>query len=244
MRAAGARLVRFSSVAGGLAAAGLAAPAVAQVAVEATLQTDYRVRGYSVTDGDPAASLSLTYDDPSGIYLGGSVIGTLRDGEPYVAGVQGNIGYAVRLTPKLSIDVGASKTQYFFGYGNTTDYDYTEVYVGLALPNVSARLSYSPDYFFNDTQTLYGEIDAGFEPAPDWFLSAHAGVLTHLDTPPVFVAEETFDWRVGASRQFGPYGVHLDLSGRIEGRARYTLPNRYAAGRDPTTVVLSLTRVF
>jgi len=244
LRAAGTRLIRFSSVAGGLAAAGLAAPAFAQVAIEAALQTDYRVRGYSVTDGDPAASLSLSYDDPSGLYLGGSVIGTVRDGEPYFAGVQGSIGYAVRLTPNLSFDVGASKTQYFTGYGSTQDYDYSEVYVGLALPNVSARLSYSPDYFFNHTQTLYGEIDAGFEPATDWFLSAHAGMLTHLDTPPVFVAEQTFDWRIGASRQFGPYGVHLDLSGRIEGQARYILPNRYGAGRDPATVVLSLTRVF
>ena len=242
--AAGTRLARFSSIAGGLAAAGLSAPAFAQVAIEATLQTDYRVRGYSISDGEPAASLALSYDDPSGIYVGGSVIGTLRDGEPYLLGIQGSAGYAMRLGSKLSIDGGVSKTQYFSGYGTSQNYDYTEVYLGLALPNVAARLSYSPDYYFNHTQTLYAEIDAGFEPAPDWLLSAHAGLLTHLDTPPVFVAEETLDWRIGATRQFGPWGVHLDFSGRFQGRSRYTRPNRYGAGRYMATVVLSLTRAF
>ncbi len=244
MQAAGTRLVSFSSVAGGLAVAGLATPAFAQVAVELALQTDYRVRGYSISDGQPAASVSLSYDDPAGFYVGAAAVGTIRDGDPHLLGIQGSAGYAMRLGPKLSIDGGVSKTQYFSGYGTGQDYDYTEFYVGLALPNVAARLSYSPGYYFNTTQTLYGEIDAGFEPAPEWFLSAHAGALTHLDTPPIFVAKRTYDWRIGASRQFGPYGVHLDLSGRIQGKARLTLPNRYGAGRDPAAVVLSLTRVF
>src|SRR6478609_1275319 len=69
-------LVRFSPIAGSLVAAGLAVPATAQVAVEAALQTDYRVRGYSINDEKPAASLSVSYDDPSGTYVGGSLIGS------------------------------------------------------------------------------------------------------------------------------------------------------------------------
>lgn len=218
-------------------------PASAQVAVEATLQTDYRVRGYSISGGEPAASLSVSYDDVSGAYLGASAIGTVRDGEPALLGIQASAGYAVRLTPTLSIDGGVAKTQYFQGYGTSRNYDYTEVYVGLALPAVSARLSYSPDYYVDGTQTLYAEADAGFEPAPDWFLSAHAGVLTYLDTPPPYLPRRSHDWRVGASRQFGRLGVHLDLSGRIQGRARYTWRGM-GSGRDPVDLVLTLTRAF
>jgi uncharacterized protein (TIGR02001 family) len=222
----------------------MAAPAAAQVAIEAALQTDYRVRGYSISDGNPAASVSLSYDDPTGIYLGGSVIGTIDDDEPALLGIQGSAGYAMRLSPALAIDAGVSKTQYFYGYGTSTNYDYTEVYLGLALPRVAARLSYSPDYYRNETETLYGEIDAGFEPAENWFLSAHAGVLNYLDTPPFYVPKQAYDWRIGASRQFGRYGVHVDVSGRIQGRARYAIPGGPGSGRDPATVVFSLTRAF
>jgi hypothetical protein len=137
-----------------------------------------------------------------------------------------------------------SKTHYFYGYGTSRNYDYTEVYLGVAVPNVSARLSYSPDYYRNGMQALYAEVDGGFEPAPDWFLSAHAGVLTYLDTPPSYVAKRRYDWRLGVSRQLGRYGVHLDVSGRVEGRARYWVPYGVGSGRDKTAVVASLTRAF
>ena len=229
---------------GVLAAAGLAVPAAAQVAVEAALQSDYRVRGYSVSDGEPTASVSLSYDDPSGFYLGGSAIGTLRDGDPELLGIQGSAGYAVRLTPTVSIDGGVARTQYLYGYGTTRDYDYTEVYLGVAVPNVTARLSYSPDYHRAAMQALYAEVDGGFEPAPGWFLSAHAGALAYLDMPPAYVAKRRYDWRLGVSRQFGRFGVHFDVSGRIEGRARYWIPYGPGSGRDRTAVVASLTRAF
>jgi uncharacterized protein (TIGR02001 family) len=219
-------------------------PASAQVAIEAALQTDYRVRGYSISDKEPAASLAVSYDDRSGAYVGGSVIGTIYHGEPAVLGIQANAGYAKRLGPVLSLDVGVSKTQYFNTYGTSWDYDYTEVYLGLALPVVSARLSYSPDYYRNGVDTLYAEIAGGFEPAPDWLLSAHAGLLSHLGDTPPYLPDQTFDWRIGASRQFGPWGVHLDVSGRVEDRARYVLPAGVAGERNDEAVVLSLTRVF
>ena len=214
------------------------------MAIEAALQTDYRVRGYSISDEDPAASVAVSYDDSSGVYLGGSVIGTWRDGEPELLGITASAGYAVRLDSTFSLDAGLAKTQYFYGYGTSRDYDYTEVYLGLAIPLASARVSYSPDYYRNDTHALYGEVNAGIEPAPDWFISGHAGVLAYLETPPAYMPRQTWDWRIGGSRQFGRLGVHLDVSGRIQGRARYAFPNGVGTGRDPTAVVLSLTRAF
>jgi uncharacterized protein (TIGR02001 family) len=225
-------------------AAGVAVPASAQVAVEAALQTDYRVRGYSVSDEEPSASVSLSYDDPSGAYVGASLVGTTYEGDPVLLGIQGSAGYATRIGPMLSLDAGVSKTQYFYGYGTTRNYDYTEVYLGLALPMVSARLSYSPDYYRHDKETLYAEVETGISPATDWFLSAHAGMLTYLGDPPVYRPDQTFDWRLGATRQFGPWGLHLDVSGRMLGRAKYAFPNGVGTGKNHEALVLSLTRAF
>ncbi|HEU4649836.1 MAG TPA: TorF family putative porin [Croceibacterium sp.] len=214
------------------------------MAVEAALQSDYRVRGYSISDEEPSASVSLSYDDPSGAYVGASVIGSTYDGDPVLFGIQGSAGYAARVGSALSLDAGISRTQYFYGYGTERNYDYTEVYLGAALPLVSARLSYSPDYYRNDMDTVYFEVETGVSPATDWFLSAHAGVLTYLGDPPPYRPDQTLDWRVGASRQFGPWGIHLDLSGRIEGPARYVLPSGLGSGKNHEAVVVSLTRAF
>lgn len=219
-------------------------PAAAQVAIEAAVQTDYRVRGYSISDEEPAASLSVSYDSPSGAYVGGALIGTIYDGEPSVLGIQGNVGYAARIAPGLSLDAGVSKTQYFKAYGTPWDYDYTEVYLGLALPVASARLSYSPDYYGSGIDTLYAELDGGFEPAPDWLLSAHVGVLSHLGAPPPYLPDQVLDWRVGATRQLGRWGLHLDVSGRRQGRASYALPAGLAPERTEEAVVFGLTRAF
>ena len=70
------------------------------------------------------------------------------------------------------------------------------------------------------------------------------GSLADLDMPPAYVAKRRYDWRLGVSRQFGRFGVHLDVSGRIEGRARYWIPYGPGSGRDRTAVVASLTRAF
>jgi uncharacterized protein (TIGR02001 family) len=228
----------------GLVAAGCAVPASAQAAIEAALQTDYRVRGYSVSDGQPSASLSISYDHPSGGYAGGSVIGTVHHGEPAVVGVLGNAGYAARIGHELSLDLGVASTRYFKAYGTGADRGYTEIYLGLALPAVAARLSYSPDYYRSGAETLYAEVAGGIEPGSDWLLSAHAGVLSYLGDPPTHLPDRTFDWRVGASRQFGRCGVHLDLSGRIESGAHHALPAGVRPERRAQAVVLGLSRAF
>ena len=214
------------------------------MAIEAVIQSDYRVRGYSVSDGKPAAAVSVNFDHPSGVYIGASAAGTIDAGEPEPVALQGSIGYAMRITPTLSIDGGMTRVQYFYGFGTTFDYDYTEYYLGVALPQVAARVSYSPNYYYDDTPTLYAELDGGIEPAPDWLISAHVGALTYLDTPPFRLPKRRYDWRVGVSRQFGRFGVHVDVSGRIQGDSGYLPPGVRASGSDDADVVLSLTRLF
>jgi uncharacterized protein (TIGR02001 family) len=228
---------------GRLAAAGCAvtlavvAPAaMAQVAVEGAVLSDYRVRGYSMSNGGPAASISLSYDDPSGIYLGGAAVASVHDGEPELAALQANAGYALRLSPGLSLDTGVSRSQYYYAYGGL-HLHYTELYLGLATPHLATRVSLSPDYLRSGNETLYAEVDGGIEPATDWFLSAHAGLFRYLDAPPYAIPRERYDWRVDATRRFGATGLHLDVSGRIQGSPS-------ARASDDTAVVLSVTHAF
>jgi uncharacterized protein (TIGR02001 family) len=218
-------------------AGALPVPSQAQVAVEAALQSDYRLRGYSASNGHATASLSADYDDPSGLYAGGVVAGMMSDGDPHILLLEGHVGYAVRIAPNVSLDFGGTHSQYYFGYGTSRNFQYSEAYVGVALPHVSARASYSPNYYFDHTPTLYAEVDGGVEPATDWFLSAHAGALFYLDGAPFHLPDKRYDWRVGVSHQMGRYGVHVELSGRIQGEY-----SRFATDRQ--ALAATLTRAF
>ena len=218
---------------------------MAQVAVEVGLQSDYRYRGISLTDNYPVATVAVNYDDPSGFYLGGNLVGTFDDGKPELVAVQGTAGYAARLSSDLSIDGGVSRTEYgSYALGNGVGY--TELYLGLASSNVTARVRYSPDYYRSDWETLYVELDGGLEVAPDWFVSAHAGQLTYLGHISPYLARHSYDWRLGGSRKLGKYGVHVELSGRIAKRPPAAVgpwednPLR-ASG---TAVVFGVTRAF
>lgn len=202
------------------------------------VQSDHWVRGFSVSGERPVAAITLTYDDPSGFYVGGTAAGTVRRGEPGLVSAQANVGYATRISPGVSLDGGVSRFEYFSSYGSAYDYHYTEAYLGLATRNVAARVRFSPDYFRPGTETIYAEIEGGMEIAPNWLVNAHLGALHYLDERPGYLPQRRYDWRVGVSRLIGPYGVHLDLTGRFG--AGSTAP----ADGDRTALVASLTRAF
>jgi uncharacterized protein (TIGR02001 family) len=221
-----------------LTAAACAVPASAQVAVEGALLSDYRVRGYSVSGGDPAAALSLSYDDASGVYLGATAIGGFHGGAPELSGFQADAGYALRLGPGVSLDAGLSRSVYYYYASDSRRLAYTEAYLGLAVPHVSARVSYSPGGYRSAGSTLYAEIDGGIEPAADWVLSAHAGAFRYLGARPNLLQRERYDWRIGAARKFGASALHLDLTGRAHGSG----PARRKG--DSAALVVSLTHGF
>ena len=223
-----------------LALGSFATPAVAQVTVEAAVQTDLRHRGYSLSGERPVAIASLGYDDASGAYVGGSAIGMVKDREPAFLGAVGNVGYARRVLPGLSLDVGVMRAEYQAAYRYGADYGYTEVYAGAALRNVSARVHFSPDYYGSDRSTVYVEVDGGIELARDWHLGAHVGSLTYLERPAGRVPRREYDWRLGLTRRLGGFDLFAEASGRLRGRA-------YRAGGrsyEKTALVFGLSRAF
>jgi uncharacterized protein (TIGR02001 family) len=199
-----------------------ASPAQAQVAGSITIDSDDRFRGHSVSSGNPVATASLDYDDASGFFIDGSVTGVLSGDRPGVLGVQGNIGYATRLSSKLSMDLGVLRSQYTPSYTGDRAAHYTELYLGLTRRSLSSRVYFSPDYFRSGISTLYGEIEGAIEPRRNWHLTAHVGGLLYLSRPaPYANRRNQYDWRLGVSRQLGAFELHLNLSSGGPGQDYY-----------------------
>lgn len=179
------------------------------------VQNDYRVRGYSVSDREPVAILSLSYDHPSGFYLSGTAIGSLAfSGARLPLGTIEEVGYARRLAPTLSIDGGVTRSDFSQLYGYRAHYGYTQAYVGLIGKFVSGHVYYSPDYYRRGVSTLYGEVDGTIEWVAKVRLNAHLGYLDYLHAPSAYGPEQDqYDWRIGASRPFGPFDVHAAVTG-------------------------------
>ena len=205
-----------------LAAFALASPgaARAQVAASAAIESDFRFRGFSLTDGHPAGTLQLSYDHPSGFYANAAASGVARNGGVDFLGYQVNAGYARRVTPEMSVEAGVVHRWFRYRYdylGNTysSDATYPEAYVGAGVRNFSARVYYSPHYFREDVSTLYGEIEVGLEPVTGLRLAGHVGGLAYLTVPdsPYFDGRSILDWRISASKQLGRFEIHTAVSG-------------------------------
>jgi uncharacterized protein (TIGR02001 family) len=192
-----------------------AAPASTQVAGSIAVQSDYRVRGYSISGNKPAAILDLSYDDPSGFYLDGAAIGAIdHRSDPVLLGAIGSIGYARRIGPGISVDAGYARTQYFREIGAAGDYaHYDEIYAGLSAHGLSGHVYVSPDHFRRDVSTLYGEIDGVVRPASAWRLTGHVGLLAYLSHPGGLPFRNQYDWQIGLARPIGHVDLHVALTG-------------------------------
>jgi uncharacterized protein (TIGR02001 family) len=192
----------------------------AQVAGSVGIQNTYRLRGYSISDGHPVATLDLSYDHSSGVYVDLSALAEFEDdASPEFLGYIANVGYAHRIGPQLSVDGGVVRTQFsHYAVGQSSDAHYTDLYVGIAGRGLSAHLHYSPDYYRSGIATLYGEVDGAVKPAEKWQLTGHVGALGYLSYPgnPAYYRyyrATHYDWRAGVARELGRISLHADLSG-------------------------------
>jgi uncharacterized protein (TIGR02001 family) len=190
---------------------GLTEPAHAQLSATVAAQSDYRYRGFSLSNGQPAFNLDLAYDHPSGVYAGASAIGAVVDGKARSLGFIEYLGYATPKVHGVSWDVGADNQDLgYYHLGERYPYRYAEVYVGAVGDNVSTHLHYAPDYLRPGYGSLYAEVDGSVKPAENWRLFAHLG-----STVPV--GETTgrrprYDARVGVARQFGPLQLQASFT--------------------------------
>jgi uncharacterized protein (TIGR02001 family) len=195
---------------------------LAQVTGSIAIESDFRLRGYTLSAGRPVASVRLGYDDDSGLYANGSGTVIFSSGDQLrLLGGQAAVGFAKRLGKGWSVDAGGAHHQLRSHYSTySVDYNYTEAYVGLSRGPVSAYVFVSPNYFQPDTFTLYGQVEASVSPVRHWMLAAHVGSLNYFSTPEDYYGSNAahYDWRVAAQREFGTIEAHVAVSGGGPGR--------------------------
>ena len=187
------------------------ADAFAQLSGSASLLSDYRYRGVSLSRNKPAAQLAAAYDDASGWY-GGAFASTVQLGYSHreLQAVT-FAGYASRTPSGLSWEAGADYS-YFTG---GQSYSYAEMYVGIAYQNVSTRLYYAPRYFGQKAGVIYGEINAS-QPLLDRLrLVAHGGILRNSsdDAYGRPADRDVFDASLGVVVDFGQFSAQLSWVG-------------------------------
>jgi uncharacterized protein (TIGR02001 family) len=219
-------------------ALGAGTRALAQVGVSAVLQSDYRYRGRSLSDGRPTLSLNLAYDHASGAYAGASAI--FQDSREYGVGMLGHViyaGYVFEPARGPALDIGMTHThvvEYRFGKRKS---DYAEAYAGLLTEHVSFRVYYAPDYYESGIHTIYADLGLAIRPAPDMRLFGHVGALSGVGGRNGPGARRVrYDFSVGAARRFD----NLELS------LTWTLaaPTVYARGRRQRPDALTLAAAY
>ena len=214
----------------------------AQISGTASIVSDYRYRGITLSDRKPAAQLGLTYDDPLGWYAGASG-STVRLAPPAGPNFQATVfaGFASRVASGISLDAGADYSVFTGAAGD----DYAEVYLGVASENVSARIYYSPDYFGQHASATYGEINA-VQPLFDRVsLLVHVGFLTTRAYSPYSPygprsTQNVVDGRIGLGANFDLFRLELAWVGISNANIAYPI----AGSRSPNTVVLTVSHAF
>ncbi|SEN51967.1 conserved hypothetical protein [Pseudomonas sp. ok272] len=203
----------------GLALAPLTSYAVAlndDFSLEATLGvvSDYRSRGISQSQGDPAIQGGAMLSHISGLYVGAwtsSVdfgAGTkTRQEQDYYA------GYYWQATEDIGLDVGYIK----YVYPKNADFNLSEVYAVLDVYGVKLGANYSndtPNYFGNDQDTLYTFLSYKVALPEEFGLDLHVGRNDTKDEAYLSSNGDTrnayYEWEAKLSRDF--VGVTWGLS--------------------------------
>jgi uncharacterized protein (TIGR02001 family) len=211
----------------------------AQVSGSVTLVSDYRYRGVSLSDEQPAAQASVAYDHSSGWYAGafGSTV-DLTDQSRRNLQVLTYVGYARRVRPGLSWEAGAS----YYAFTGDGGYDYPEIYWGLASDHVNGRIYYAGNYFGHGAGALYGELNAARPLKYGLHLLGHIGVL-HLDSrsaPSYGSGCCHFDVRAGISGDLDQLNLRLTWVATDAVNAAYPV----SESRSRSAVTVSVSRAF
>ncbi len=212
--------MRFASVLAALTLAGLSVPASAQedtdtevpaaggvsVSGEINLLSDFRFRGISRSDEDPALQGALTVSAPGGFYAGARGT-TLKDVGDF-GDVQLDLyaGYNADLGLGTSADLGLMYFVFPDGSGKT---DYFEPYasvshqLGPVLGTVGAKYAPEQDAIGGeDLLYLFGEVEAAIPMTP-LTLTAQAG---HQDAA---AFGDYWTWSLGARAALGPFNAGI-----------------------------------
>ena len=222
-------------------AAALPTPAAAQLGGSVSLASQARLRGQPVSGHRPVAELELVHDGASGFYLGGSAaIVASRDAGLQPFAFKQYAGFARRLSPGMTLDIGIVHNGYTEYSGLPDGGSYTEAYVGIAGRNLAGRFFVSPGYFRKDQPTFYAEVDGHLNLAQEWLIFAHLGRLTNLNDDRSDTTQgNAIDWRIGLRHSMGAVDLEAAWTGYMQDKRGYS-PH----GRTDGALVAGLTFGF
>jgi uncharacterized protein (TIGR02001 family) len=198
-----------------------AAPALAQevgeftVSGNATLVTDYRFRGISLTDGDFAIQGGVDVVHSSGFYVG-TWASSLEDSAVYGnAELDIYAGWSGEVSSGLTLDAGVL----YYAYPNGKDVAPANIWepyasisadLGPVSATVGAAYAWEQDSLGGDDNLyVYTDLGVGVPNTPI-SLAAHLGYTDGALSPKILTGTSTgggFDWSIGAS-----YAITENLS--------------------------------
>ncbi|MGH6963304.1 MAG: TorF family putative porin [Phenylobacterium sp.] len=189
----------------------LAFPVRAQLSGSATLATDERLFGFSLTDGRPVLRVGAAYDHPSGFYVGGSVAAHDPAREPArILGHTEYLGFAHRTPGGLSWDAGVNNVDLTLYLDRRYHIQYNQLYVGASKGALDAHLYVSPNYPDRGAGTAYLDVNSAVRPAQGWRLSGHAGALVGLGGTELQDDRRTrYDVKLGVAREWTSHEISL-----------------------------------
>ena len=212
--------MRFASVLFALSLAGVAVPAAAQedtdtevpaagglsVSGEVNLLSDFRFRGISRSDEDPALQGAVTVTIPGGFYAGarGTTLNDMQD----LGNVQLDLyaGYNADLGLGTSADAGLMYFVFPDGDGSTNYFEpYASVshQLGPVMGTVGAKYAPEQDALGGeDLLYLFGEVEASIPLTPLTF-TAQAG------RQDAGAYGDYWTWSVGARASMGPFNAGI-----------------------------------
>ncbi|MCK9542188.1 MAG: TorF family putative porin [Novosphingobium sp.] len=218
-------------------------PSDITVSAEVALTTDYRFRGVSLSEGDPAVQGGITVAHSSGFYAGvwsSSITGGPVYGSQeldFIAGWSGEVASGT------TFDVGM--TFYAYPNGHVGDANIWEPYaaisttLGPATAKLGVAYAWEQDSLGGDDNLyVYGDIDFGIPNTP-LTINTHLGYTDGALGPDLLSGgtdKSGLDWSVGATASlFGPLSLSVSYIG-VEGASVKGLSN--------DTVVATLTASF
>jgi uncharacterized protein (TIGR02001 family) len=184
-------------------------PGYGQLSATLGVTSDYRFRGISQTDENPALQGSLDWAHDSGVYLGTWASNV----DLYDANAEIDLygGYTFNHNG-YDFDLGG--IYYWYpGADDSLDYDFFEVKAAVGRDfgpvNAKAAINYSPDYFASSGDAIYTSVNAT-APIMDTGFSVLGGAgYQWIDDETAFGAPDYADWSVGVG--YTLYGFDLSL---------------------------------
>ncbi|CAM4173929.1 TorF family putative porin [Acinetobacter pragensis] len=205
----------------------------------AAVTTDYRFRGMTQTETDPAVQAGFTLSHNSGVYFGlwGSNV-NFGSGTPSLE-LDPSIGYATTLegfSSKPVLDVGVV----YYNYPSASDLNWAELYGKLTFADVLAsgdslltNINYTNDYVAADTSSW--NVNAAY--SIPFGASGFGGVaglgytVVNDEDKYSFNGDDNYiDWKVGvtygfkslegASAELAAVGTNIDTDGMTDAQSR------------------------